>query len=262
MFHHHKPYRIGLALSGGGARGFAHAVAIKAINEFGIYPNIIAGVSAGSVVSVFYAAGIDPEDMVEAFAEQRFTDLCKWNVPKTGFFSLERFADLVVNTARYTLIDDLPIPTVICATDMDHGIPVAFESGAIGPRVAASCSIPIIFDPVTIDGVRYLDGGLLHNLPAWAIRDRCDILIGLNCSSVRKRPYRNSLLDIAHASYNITIKSNVKEDLELCDIAVDMQEISDYKTFNIRDIRTVFQQGYEITRRKLIEVGLPEPPQT
>ncbi|MBD5185812.1 MAG: patatin-like phospholipase family protein [Bacteroidales bacterium] len=258
-FGNKKPFKLGIAFSGGGARGFAHAGAIKAFEEMGLKPDIVAGVSAGSVVCALYAGGLKPEQMVEIFSNQKFSDLCQLSVPKDGFFTMDGFKQLISRNVVYPTIESLPLPTVICATDMDNGKPVAFESGALPERVAASCSIPIIFKPVKIDGVRYIDGGVLHNLPAWAIRDRCKYLIGLNCSSLPKRKYKDTLLDIAQASYNLAVKSNTWSDMELCDLAIDMPEIASYKVFNLKEINHVFRQGYALTKKALLENGFVDP---
>lgn len=254
-----KPYKLGIAFSGGGARGFAHAGAIKALEEMGIKPDIVAGVSAGSVVATLYAAGRKPEEMLEIFSNQKFSDLCQLSVPKNGFFTMDGFKKLISDNVPYANIEDLPLPAVICATDMDNGKAVAFESGALPSRVAASCSIPIVFKPEKIDGVRYIDGGVLHNLPSWAIRERCKYLIGFNCSPVPRRRYKDTLLDIAQASYNLAVKSNTWADMDICDLAVDMPEIASYKVFNLREINKVFRQGYEITMERLKENGFVHP---
>lgn len=254
-----KPYRLGVAFSGGGARGFAHAGAIKALNEFGLKPDIVAGVSAGSVVAALYASGMAPEKMLEIFQDMKFSDFCALSVPKCGFFKLDGFKKFLAANIPHKTIEELPVPTVICATDIDNSRPAAFESGPLTECIAASCSMPIVFSPVKIGGVRYLDGGLLHNLPAWAIRERCKYLIGLNCSPMPRRRYGNSIMEMAHLSYNLTVKTNTVADMELCDLAVDMQEIASYKVFNLKQIRKVFRQGYAMTVKALLQAGYELP---
>ena len=107
-------------------------------------------------------------------------------------------------------LEDMPIPTVVGVTNFDSGKPEAFRKGSVSEAVAASCSIPIVFQPAVINNTRYVDGGLLHNLPAWAIRDECKILIGINCSPVEsprhksQRPHRHSYTHI----FNLVAKSN------------------------------------------------------
>ena len=148
-----KPYKVGLVLSGGGARGFAHAGALLALEEVGIKADVIAGVSAGSVVTAMYAAGMSPEEIVAAFGDAKFGDFAELGVPRDGFFSMDGFKKFLKKHIPYEKIEDLPTPALICATDLDHNKPVAFAEGNIFDCVAASCSIPIVFKPVRIHGV-------------------------------------------------------------------------------------------------------------
>ena len=238
------PFRIGLALSGGGARGFAHAGALKALLEVGLKPDIVAGVSAGSVAAVLYTSGMAPEDIVELFKEQSFTKLC------------ELTTQLLRDNIPYKNLEDLPIPTIVGATDFDRGKPVAFSRGDIVTAVSASCSMPIVFKPVEIDGTRYVDGGVLHNLPAWTIRKLCRVLIGINCSPLTSGPIsKNNLLGVALRSYELMAKTNCANDLMMCDIAVHTDAIARYQVFNLKDIDRVFRCGYVETMRTLTSLG-------
>ena len=253
---HTKPYRLGVALSGGGARGFAHVGAMRALNELGLKPDIIAGVSAGSVAAVYYAAGLLNSDsyenpLLQLFNASKFTDLAQLHIPKESFLSLDRFKKQIAKIVPYKNIEDLPIKTVIGATDIDQGTRKAFESGPLAERVVASCSIPLVFEPVTIDGHRYVDGGVLANLPAWAIRHQCETLIGINCSpSYQSAPAKN-IIEIAQRSYSLMSKNNVVGDLELCDQVVSLTEIADHQAFDLKALSLVIESGYLETLRAL-----------
>lgn len=120
----------------------------------------------------------------------------------------------------------------------------------------ASCSMPIIFHPVTIDGVKYVDGGVLHNLPAWILRDKCDFLIGLNCSPMRHEKPESTLLDIAMRTYVLMSKGQQAGDMDLCDLKVEMSELAGYKVFNLKQINNVFLDGYTRMRAALKTVDL------
>lgn len=250
-----KPYKIGLVLSGGGARGFAHAGALLALEEVGIKPDIIAGVSAGSVVTAMYASGMTPDDIVASFADVKFGDFAELGVPRDGFFSMDGFKKFLKRNISYERIEDLPMPAVICATDLDNNRPVAFTEGKIVDCVAASCSIPIVFKPVKINGVTYVDGGVLANLPAWALRDQCKYLIGINCSPLPRRGKPSSIMDIAHRTYDLLVKNNSQPQMELCDIAISIDDIASYKVFNLKEIKRVFRTGYDTTLSSLLSAG-------
>ncbi len=243
-----KPYKLGLALSGGGARGFAHLGAIKALEEYGFKPDIIAGVSAGSVVTALYAAGLSNEQILSLFHDAKFSDFAELVVPKNGLFNLDRFKKFIVKSAGVKRIEELKIPAVICATDIDRGRSVAFTAGPLGECVTASCSIPIIFKPVRIAGVNYVDGGVLNNLPAWSIREKCKKLIGVNCSPLAPtKKHNGTLIDIAQRSYSLMAKSNALQDMKKCDLAINIDEIADYQVFNLKNTVQVFESGYRAT---------------
>lgn len=238
---------IGFAFSGGGARGFSHIGIIMAMEKFGIKPDIISGVSAGSIAAVLYAAGLTPLDIRQCFTDSnRFSDFRAWTLPKDGIFNLSKFAKLLESWLPVKYLEELHLPTVVCATNLDRGTQVGWVKGEIVPRVVASCSIPIVFSPVEIKGAHYVDGGVLHNLPAWAIRDYCDVLYGANVSPLNKEyVYKESLLDIALRSYHLTTKANLKSDIRLCDHLITPREVSTKKMFDLSALDAAIKIGYE-----------------
>lgn len=247
-----KPYRIGVALSGGGAKGFAHVGALKALEENGIRPDAVAGVSAGAIVAALYAAGVPLDKMMKLFTDAKFRNFCEFTVKGGGFFKIDKFKLFLKHAiGDYTDIRELPVPVYIGATDLDHGTPAVFDSGDIIEAVAASCSIPILFRPVEIDGVRYVDGGVLRNMPSWILRDKCECLIGVNCSPLPDEDYKNTVMDIALRTYRLMLKANVKDDMMLCDLAVETPEIASYKVFNLKEIQKVYIRGYAATKSAL-----------
>lgn len=242
-----KTARTGVAFSGGGAKGFSHIGVIMALESFGITPDIISGVSAGSIAAVLYAAGLNPKDMIECFtAANSFSDYTRIMIPKEGLFSLDRFAKLLESWLPVCNLEDLKIPTVICATNFDRGISVGWSKGEIAPRVVASCSIPIIFPPVVINGEHFVDGGVLRNLPAWVIRKHCNRLIGCNCAPLNKDfHYKDSILNIAMRSYQLMSKANSLQDLNLCDIVIQPKSLDGIGIFDLSVIRSVVSNGYD-----------------
>lgn len=140
----------------------------------------------------------------------------------------------------------MPIPTLICAVSLERGKSVGFSSGDTARIVKASCSIPVLFPPVLINGDHYVDGGVLRNLPAWAIRSHCDILLGSNCNPLgRNFKYRRSLLDIALRTYQLAMKGNALQDLQLCDYVVQNSNLSRYSTFSVTEMDRIILEGYD-----------------
>ena len=248
--------KYGVAFGGGGAKGFAHIGVITAFDRFGIKPEILSGVSAGSIAAVLYGAGLSPHDMIDCFAEsQKFADFTEFSVPTSGFFRLDKFGKMLESWLPVRNLEELKIPTVVCATNFDKGTSVGWCKGEIVPRVLASCSIPIIFRPVLINGTHYVDGGVLRTLPAWAIRDYCKVLIGSNCSPLnRNYKYKQSLLDIAERSFHLMTKANVLQDIKLCDHLIMPQAISHSKTFDLTSLRRNVEIGYDAACQVLEKV--------
>lgn len=239
--------RVGIAFSGGGAKGFAHIGAIMAFEECGIKPDIISGVSAGSIAAALYGAGLTPKDIMTCFEEySKFGDFTEWTIPKSGFLHLDKFGKLLESWLPVKYLEDMKIPTIVCATDFDKGTSVGWGKGEIVPRVLASCSIPIIFTPRVINGVHYVDGGVLRNLPAWAIRKYCNTLYGCNCAPVNQHyKYKANILDITMRSYNLMSKANTLQDLNLCDYVIQPKDTAQFSTFELKALRKAVRIGYD-----------------
>ena len=154
----HYPYDIGLALSGGGAKGFAHLGALQALEEKGIRPDIIAGTSAGAIVGAFYACGFKPKEILEMFMKHDVKDFLSFTLPKESFLKYDGFRKFMEKTFPVKSFEELKIPLYTVAADFDNGLCKVFTEGELVPRVLASCTIPIVFKPIKIDGVRYVDG--------------------------------------------------------------------------------------------------------
>lgn len=246
------PYRLGVALSGGGARGFAHVGALKALEEAGMKPDVIAGVSAGAVAAVMYAAGVPLDEMLSLFTSTKFTDFARPSlIHGDGMFSLMRFKQFIEEATGIDRLENLRIPTYVGVTDLDHGEPAEFHEGPLGERVVASCSIPIVFSPVEIDGIHYVDGGVLRNLPAWIIREKCETLIGINVSPLRTFEYKKSFLDIGMRTYNLMAKANQQQDMDICNHVIITPELIHYQVFNLKDIHKAYLSGYAAAHRAI-----------
>lgn len=244
-------YDIGIALSGGGARGFAHAGALAALDEAGIKPGIIAGVSAGAIAATLYAAGIPPKEMLSRFSK-KFTDYVQFSLKtEGGLLSLTKLKQFMLKNAGVQNLEDLHIPTYIGVTDFDRGVPAEFHTGNLGDRVMASCSIPIVFKPVKIEGTNYVDGGVLRNLPAWTIRDKCRRLIGINCSPLPSFRYKKSIFEVAMRTFNLMSKTNQEPDMAMCDLVIMTPEIATYQAFNLKDIQKLYLSGYAAAHRAI-----------
>ncbi|MDD4430780.1 MAG: patatin-like phospholipase family protein [Bacteroidales bacterium] len=241
-----KQYAVGLALSGGGAKGFAHAGAIKALEEYGIYPDIISGTSAGAIVGSLYADACNPHEIIELFNNTSFYKFASFARSKSGLFKIDNFRKAMEQKLKAKTFEELKIPLYVNATDMFHGKNVFFNSGSLLDKVIASCSIPIIFEPVLIDGIHYSDGGLLCNFPVEVLRKQCKYLIGVNVSPVDiDHEEQLNLLDIIQRTYFFIRKSNVINSREQCDLLIEPPSIDKYGMFDAEKNEEIFQLGYQ-----------------
>ncbi|MDD2436777.1 MAG: patatin-like phospholipase family protein [Massilibacteroides sp.] len=239
-----KKYRLGLALSGGGAKGFAHLGVFKLLEEKNLIPEIIAGTSAGALMGVLFADGYKANEIKELFTGREFSEFAQLQLPKSGLFDSTRFRLFLKRHLRAQTFDELKIPLIVVATDLDRGESHYFTKGSIVDAVTASCSIPVIFNPVIIEGRHYVDGGLFRNFPVSVIRDACEFIIGVNVSPLIPQKYKQTIFHIAERSYHYMFRANTLEDRELCDILIEAKEFGQYKTFDLENVDQIAQIGY------------------
>ncbi len=166
---------IGLALSGGGARGFAHIGVIRALEDSGIPIDFIAGTSMGAIIAAQYAAGFDPARMIEETrrAYVRPQGWPDYALPTVALYSGRATDRKLKRMFDDRLIQDLPLPYFAVAADLSTAQPVVLDTGPVWQAARISSSVPGLLPPVAIGGRLLVDGGLLDNLPAEALRQRC-----------------------------------------------------------------------------------------
>jgi len=179
-----KPPRIGLALGGGAARGFAHIGVIQVLEEAGIKVDMVAGTSAGSLVAALYTSGKSGKELAqlaETLDEGAITD---WAFPTRGLIRGEALARWVREKTGGKLIEQMSIPLGIVATDLSNGQGVLFRRGDTGTAVRASSSVPAIFQSVHIGNRDYVDGGLAAPVPVRFAREMgAEMIIAVDISS-------------------------------------------------------------------------------
>lgn len=250
-FDTNKPHKIGYALSGGFIKGFAHLGAMQSLLEHDIKPDIISGVSAGALAGVFYADGNEPHKVVECFMKHKFTDLTSWARTKAGLLKLTEFMDFLESNLTVRRIEDLKIPLVVTATDLDHGRSIQFRKGSIKEIIAASCCMPVMFAPINISGTYYVDGGVFKNLPVSTIRKECEKVIAVNVSPIEAEEYSKNLVTIAIRSYQFMFRSNTVHDRENCDLLIEPYGLSGYSNRELEKAEEIFEQGYKVTNAVL-----------
>jgi NTE family protein len=162
--------KLGLALGGGFARGLAHVGVLKALEEYEIPLDFIAGTSVGALIAAVYASGTSLAEMERQGCLTRFRDFGRWKLSRMGMASNERLEELMRRFTTVKHFEDLKIPLSIVATDIIKGESVYITEGEIGPALRASCAYPGLFLPVEHQGKILVDGFLTEQVPAEAVR--------------------------------------------------------------------------------------------
>jgi len=220
-----RTVRVGLALGGGAARGFAHIGVIKALESQGIYPDIIVGTSAGSVVGSMYAAGNNGFALQKMALEMDEATISDWSLPmfakSSGVLKGDALQAYVNRMVGQVPIEKLKKPFGAVATDLSTGKAVLFQRGNTGAAVRASSAVPAVFQPVTISGRQYVDGGLVAPVPVRFAREMgADLVIAVNISQQPEGQNGNSTIDILLQTVTIMGQSINQYELKQADIVI------------------------------------------
>lgn len=220
-----RPVKIGLALGGGAARGFAHIGVIKALESQGIYADIVVGTSAGSVVGSMYAAGNNGFALQKMAMEMDEATISDWSLPlfskSSGVLKGEALQHYVNKLVANTTIEAMRKPFGAVATDLSTGQAVLFRRGNTGAAVRASAAVPGVFQPVKIGDKQYVDGGLVSPVPAKFAREMgADVVIAVNISQQPEPQNGNSTLDVLLQTITIMGQSINQHELRQADIVI------------------------------------------
>ena len=218
-----QPPKIGLVLGGGAARGFAHIGVIQVLEEAGVRPSFVVGTSAGSLVAAFYASGktgAQLQQIAETMEEATFAD---WTLPifSRGMLRGEALARYVNVQVSGRMIENMPLPLGIVATDLNSGQGVLFQRGDTATAVRASSAVPALFQPVKISGREYVDGGLVSPVPVrYARQMGAELIIAVDISSAPEGNAASDTLQILLQTFSIMGKSINTFELRDADVVV------------------------------------------
>ena len=250
---------FGLALSGGGHKGIAHAGVLQFLNEQGIFPEIISGTSAGSIVGGLYANGKKPKDILAFF---KSVNLFSWShlaFRKAGFLDADQFGRYLEKEFGDKTIKDLEIELYISATEIERGkLKIFHKNTQVVQAILASSAFPGVFSPVMINGRIYSDGGILNNYPVNTIQGRCDFLIGSNVNPVLmyNQTKFTSIKSVALRAFEIMMMQNTFPQNELCDWHIQPEALAEYSTFETSKKRMdeIFEIGYAEAKRSFEQI--------
>ncbi len=278
--------KIGLVLSGGGAKGFAHIGAIKLLEECGIIPDYITGTSMGSIIGALYAMGYTPEEIKNLSDSTDWESVLSNTIPLNNITYAEKqyygsyWTELDVTKKGVSLpgglirgqnlyeelsflshpvhgIDnflDFPIPYTCVATDIERGIPVALNHGSIVDAIRASMAIPTAFTPVEIDSLLLIDGGWTRNLPVQEALDMgADIIISVDVGAgLNSKEDLKSMISILDQTAWILSSQDTKKQLEMSDYVIS-PPVRSFSTFDFDNLDTIIAYGYSEAAKQRTE---------
>jgi NTE family protein len=240
--------KAGLVLSGGGARGISHIGVIKALEEIGIKFNCISGTSSGAIVGALYSAGYTPDQIIDIILSTKIFRSMRPAWSWTGLLTIDVLKDTLLKHLPENNFSALKIPLTVATTDIKRGKSVYFSEGELIPAILASCCVPAVFNPVQLDGGVYVDGGLMDNLPAKVIRDRCDLLIGSHCNYISNDFDLKNIRSVIERSLLIAINGNTTVSKSYCDILIEPPGVGGYSGLDLRKAKELFETGYRFVK--------------
>ena len=246
--------RIGLALGGGAARGFAHIGVIQALEESGIRPDLVVGTSAGSLVAALYASGkrgAELAQLADAMDESAITD---WAFPGRGLIRGEALARFVREHTGGLAIEKMVLPLGIVATDLDSGAPILFERGDPGVAVRASSAVPAVFQPVRIGTREYVDGGLVSPVPVRFARQMgAELVIAVDISAAPEGNATGDAMRMLLQTFAIMGRSINSFELRDADVVL-RPKLAGVSGADFAGRKRSIQAGREITLAALAEL--------
>jgi len=240
--------KIGIALSGGGARGIAHLGVLKALDEIGVKLSCISGTSTGAIVGALYADGVTPDAILDLIINTRFFSSLRPAWTWTGLLHMDGLRDVILKFIPGNSFESLKIPLTIAATNLRKGRAEYFSQGELIPAILASCCVPALFNPVQLLGEIYVDGGIMDNLPCKPIREKCDVLIGSHCNHISSEFDVKNFRSVIERSLLMAINGNTVVSKSLCDVLIEPPTLGNISTFEVSKARILFEIGYQFTR--------------
>ncbi|MFI0425510.1 MAG: patatin-like phospholipase family protein [Flavobacterium sp.] len=252
---------IGLALSGGGSKGIAHAGVLKFLSEQEITPSCIAGSSAGAIVGTMYAYGKKPEEILDFFKSIYFFHWKHFTFKKAGIVDSESFKKYFDEVFGATTLGELNIPMYVTATDMVKGKLKIFNPDTkVVDAVLASTAVPGMISPYIIKEKLYSDGGILNHFPADLLQGKCDSIIGVYVSPIQNLE-ATQLRSIKSVTYRalelLTANSNLQK-FNHCDLIIEPKELTNFSTFetNKNKMDLIFEIGYNEAKKAFENLSL------
>ena len=252
----HREPKIALVLGGGAARGFAQVGVIKGLEAQGIKPDIIVGTSAGSLVGALYAGGENANDLQTVALQIQQEEISDWALPNRGVFkgeALQKFVNAAINQRP---LEKLNKTFAVVATDLHSGEMVVFRTGDTGMAVRASSAVPGVFQPVSINGHEYVDGGLTSPVPVRVARSMgADFIIAVDVSTQPQYGKTKSSIDVVLQTFAIMEQGLARNELPEANVVV-RPHLEFFSRTDFQDRKIAIQAGEQAAAAALTEIKI------
>ena len=250
---------LGLCLSGGGALGFAHIGVIQALEDNGIFPEHIVGSSMGAIIGTLYAAGFSPAEMIQLIKEDKLYKVTKLmtfspSFLKSGMSNHSLLRSLIKELIPHNSFAQLKHKMHICVVNLNKAEwEIVSDCESLDKWVAASASIPGVFQAIKHDGSYYVDGGLLNNLPAQGLEEYCQTIIGVDVIPHIVPHELNNLIDTLATSVRAMQHQNSKEGRDICRFLIEPKAIEKHHEFSFDAYQDIYESGYSAAVKYISE---------
>lgn len=244
---------IGLALGSGAALGAAHIGVLRALEEHDISPSFIAGTSIGALVGALYAFGKSVDEIEEIAISLNWLDISDIRLSKLGLLSNDEIGELLDEHLGEVTFEEANTKLAVVATDISNGEKVILDKGRVSYAVEASTCIPVIFEPVEIDGRMLVDGGLLESVPVSVLKEYgAEFTIGVDVKAFRKYKRPDDIFDVLNNSLEIALIHLAHVRIEDVDILIQ-PNLQDYSRMDTNHTRQMIDLGYKAAIEALEE---------
>ena len=247
-----KP-RIALVLGGGAARGFAHVGVIRTLEQEKIPIDFLVGTSVGSLIGAIYAHDANSFELEWTAFSLEKGDLLDYTLLSSSMGPVkgEKLEEFVKAKVPVVNIEDLRIPFAAVATDLNYGTRVVLDRGPLARAVRASCSIPGVFQPVSLQGKLLVDGGVVDNIPIDVARERgADIVIAVDISENVVNNNITNLVDVTLQAVNIMFKENTSQKKLAADVLIT-PDVGNVAMMDFTQKKRCMQAGIDATQRAI-----------
>lgn len=243
--------KIGLALGSGAALGSAHIGVLKALEERNIKPGYIAGTSIGAMVASLYAFGMSVDAIEEVAISLDWLDISGISLSKMGLLTNDELGEMLDERLGGVTFDQAEIKLAVVATDISTGEKVIIKEGNVSDAVKASTCIPVIFEPVEIDGRLLVDGGLLESVPISALKELgAEHRIAVDVKAYRKYRRPEDIIDVLNNSLDIALIHLARVRVEDADILIQ-PNLEEYSRVDTNHTSEMIEIGYEAAKNAL-----------